>query len=78
MKKGFWTVIEEAAPSLPSAGRLTWTADVAAIVAFCATAGFEVTEHVVRLALSSAEQWNPGFPWIVKEDGDRYTFEPRR
>jgi len=78
LKEGFWTVIVRAAPTEPNRPCLPFAASLDYLTAFVNAEGFPASSGVVGLALRSAKQWNPSFPWKVTERSDGwFEFAPR-
>lgn len=78
MKKGFWTLIEELGPSLPDDGDIEWSASLSTITDWLSTNGLPMAPETVTMALDSAAEWNPGWPWDVTREGERYRFRPAK
>lgn len=78
MSRDFWPLIERMAPSMPESVPLSWAASLSTIRTILGIEGFIAPVGVVRLALESAAEWNPGFPWNVAVDySGRVSFRPK-
>ena len=78
MKKGFWTHVQEIAPSLPDVGTWqgSWRITPAALRAELVARQLPISEAMMQDLLLHTEDHCPGFPWQVTQAQGDLIFSP--